>query len=144
MAATLSVHTHVITGAIQTRHQLGGHGNISNTVLAVPSHLNGKDEPEGPWNSVEYVVLAPTQDHEPTRVGEHTQDTDEYYFILDGEGCLTTNDREEEIVRAGDLVIAPRGTRHSIANFSAKAALSFLVVELIAPPTPRTLSSNHQ
>ncbi len=41
-------------------------------------------------------------------------------------------------VAAGDLVIAPKGTRHSIRNPSPQQPLAFLVVELKAPGDGRT------
>ena len=46
---------------ITTYHQLGGARTVCNTVLAVPSHLNGSAPlPEdAPWHSLEYVMIPP-------------------------------------------------------------------------------------
>jgi mannose-6-phosphate isomerase-like protein (cupin superfamily) len=114
---------------IETFNQLGGRGRITNKALAIPVHLGG------PWNSVEYVELAPAQGC-PTEVGEHVQGTDEFYLVVKGSGLLTTNGHEEE-VGPGFLAIAPRGTRHRLSNPSTRDPLSLLVVELKAPETGR-------
>lgn len=144
MTATLSVDTDITRSAIQTRQQLGGQGCISNKVLAVTGHLNGKDDPGGPWNSLEYVTLAPARYGKKTMVGEHTQSTDETYLITRGTGTLTTN-KQKEAVAEGDLVIAPKGTTHSIANDAPEDPLEFLVVELKTPSpllcTPQVLKN---
>lgn len=140
MPATLSGHTTLISGAIKTYNQMGGHGLIWNTVLAVPVHLNDPlpadlDDPAalerltGPYNSLEFVVMGAPKDGEMTRIGEHEQGTDEIYLVVEGQAILTTNGRDE-MVSAGDLVIAPKGTRHSVAT---EGGLAFLVVELRTP-----------
>jgi mannose-6-phosphate isomerase-like protein (cupin superfamily) len=113
-------------GPIQTFDQLGGGGVVWNTALAIPVHLGG------PWNSIEYVSIPPLTDGVESAVGEHVQGTDEIYFIHRGEGWLTTNGLPCPVA-AGDLVIAPKGTRHSIRNPSPQQPLAFLVVELKAP-----------
>src|SRR5690348_14318259 len=95
------------SGAIQTFDQLGGRGTISNKALAIPVHLGF------PWNSIEYVVISPAKEDEYPSVGEHQQQTDEIYYILSGEGELITNGTRC-IVSPGFLVIAPKGTKHSI------------------------------
>lgn len=110
---------------IETHEQLGGSGIVRNKALAIPAHLNGLAEP-GPWASVEFVSLDPG---EHNAVGEHTQNTDELYYLVEGRGTLTTNGVAER-VEAGCLAIAPCGTTHTIRNGSATAPLSFLVVEL--------------
>lgn len=76
--------------------------------------------------------MAPSRNLDlPTMIGSHEQATDEIYFIvLGGKGLLTTNG-EEQFVAPGDLVIAPRGTRHSLRNMT-DSALGFLVVEIAA------------
>ena len=109
---------------IDTYEQLGGSGRVRNKALAIPAHLNrGAD---GPWASVEYVSLEPGTEN---AIGEHIQKTDEIYYLLEGQGTLTTNGAAER-VKAGNLVIAPTGTIHAIANASETAPLAFLVVEL--------------
>lgn len=109
---------------ISTLHQLGGKGIVLNKALAIPSHLDNA------LNSLEYVsVLAGSS------VGEHQQTTDEIYYLDRGVGELTTNG-ETCYVREGDLIIAPRGTVHSIRNLQTIQPLSFLVIEVKAPRQP--------
>jgi mannose-6-phosphate isomerase-like protein (cupin superfamily) len=128
---------------ITTYHQIGGGRTVFNTVLAVPSHLNASSPTPGdaPWNSLEHVVIPPFTAHrgEAASVGEHVQATDEIYFIHQGRGRLTTNG-VSSLVSAGTLVVAPRGTRHSIENAFPGELLAFLVIELHAPAG----SASHQ
>ena len=65
-------------------------------------------------------------------VGEHVQGTDEIYFIHRGTGLLTTNGVPNP-VGPNFLVIAPKGTRHTIKNTSSDEPLGFLVIELKTP-----------
>ncbi len=104
--------------------QFGGRGIVYNKALVIPLHL-GKN-----INSVEYVACAPG-----SSVGEHLQVTDEIYYITRGTGELTTNGELCQ-VRAGDLVIAPKGTRHSIRTTGTLQGLGFLVLEVKAPREP--------
>lgn len=113
-------------GPITTFDQLGGGGTVVNNALAIPAHLGGA------WNSIEYVQVPPVTDGEVSSVGEHVQGTDEIYFIHRGMGILTTN-RVACPVGPGFLVIAPRGTRHTIKNPSTNEPLGFLVIELKTP-----------
>ena len=113
-------------GPITTFDQLGGGGTVVNNALAIPVHLGGA------WNSIEYVLVPPVTNGEVSSVGEHVQGTDEIYFIHRGMGVLTTDDIPCP-VGPGFLVIAPRGTRHSIKNPSVDEPLGFLVIELKAP-----------
>lgn len=114
---------------IQTYSQLGGPGRVCNKALAIPVHVGL------PWRSVEYVMIPAGHNG----VGEHTQTTDEIYYIITGTGEMVTNG-EPSTVRDGTLVIAPAGTRHSITNASTSDPLSFLVVEVQAenPEQPRS------
>ena len=114
-------------GPITTFDQLGGGGTVVNNALAIPVHLGGA------WNSIEYVQVSPVTNGEVSSVGEHVQRTDEIYFIHRGTGLLTTNGVTCP-VSPGFLVIAPRGTRHTIKNPSSDEPLSFLVIELKTPP----------
>ncbi len=113
-------------GPITTFGQLGGGGTVVNNALAIPAHLGGA------WNSIEYVLVPPVTNGEVSSVGEHVQGTDEIYFIQRGKGLLTTNGVTCP-VGPGFLVIAPRGTRHSIKNPSSDEPLGFLVIELKTP-----------
>jgi mannose-6-phosphate isomerase-like protein (cupin superfamily) len=109
---------------ITTIHQLGGSGIVLNKALAIPFHLGNV------IRSLEYVsVLAASS------VGTHLQETDEIYYLDRGIGELVTNGEACQ-VREGDLVIAPRGTTHSIRNLQAIQPLSFLVIEVAAPHEP--------
>ena len=124
---------------IHTYDQLGGSGTVFNKALAIPGHLGH------PWHSIEYVVISPVTDGEKSSVGEHLQHTDEIYYIHRGTGILTTNGTSCDVA-PGLLAIAPRGTRHSICNTSAREELALLVVEL-APaqdefiPQPTAIAS---
>ena len=115
---------------IETHDQLGGSGSVRNKALAIPGHLN--DLEDGPWASVEFVSIDPGEEN---AVGEHVQKNDEIYVVLQGRGTLTT-DGVPTLVAAGCVVIAPEGTRHTICNGSEQDPLTFLVVELQAPPGP--------
>src|SRR6202051_3098809 len=111
---------------IHTYDQLGGRGSVFNKALAIPMHLGY------PWHSIEYVIISPITDGQESSVGEHLQHTDEIYYIHRGTGVLTTNGISCDVA-PGFLVIAPRGTRHSIRNTSSREELTLLVVELMSP-----------
>lgn len=113
-------------GPVMTFDQLGGGGTVVNNALAIPGHLGGA------WNSLEYVLVSPVKDGEVSSVGEHVQGTDEIYFIHRGTGLLTTNGVPSP-VGPSFLVIAPKGTRHTIQNTSSVEQLGFLVIELKTP-----------
>ena len=115
---------------IVTFDQLGGTGTVRNKALAIPSHLNNVGG-FNPWQSIEYVSIDPICDGIRSSVGQHTQTTDELYYIVEGSGMLTVNG-EPERVFPGYLALAPCGTTHSFVNDSLTEALSFLVVELWA------------
>jgi mannose-6-phosphate isomerase-like protein (cupin superfamily) len=116
-----------LRGPITTFDQLGGGGTVLNKALAIPVHLGGA------WNSIEYVLVPPVTGGVSSSVGAHIQGTDEIYFIHRGSGVLVTNDAPGPVA-AGALVVAPKGTRHSIRNESAVEPLGFLVIELKVPP----------
>lgn len=129
----LSVVTEVTkaSSAIFTQDQLGGKGVVYNQSLVIPGHLH---QQRVPVESLEYVTLSPATE-EVSCVGEHEQHTDEIYFLCTGAGVLSTNGMHER-VRAGDLVIAPKGVRHAITN-DGDVPLSFLVVEIRSPEAGR-------
>jgi quercetin dioxygenase-like cupin family protein len=56
----------------------------------------------------------------------HTHDFDETFYVLDGELTLQLED-ELTTARRGDLVFAPRGVPHTLANLSG-ADVSYLLV----------------
>lgn len=116
-------------GLIATYDQRGGHGTIYTKALAVPGHLGA------PWRRLDYVSL-PSRSEGSAYAGiEDIQvHTDVLYYIIRGSGTLTLNGREQ-LVPADSLVVAPRGTHHTISNASLDQALSLLAVELLAPET---------
>ena len=72
--------------------------------------------------------FAPGQMHKA-----HTHsDQDKLYFVLEGQGDAILGD-ETSPVEAGDLVLAPAGVVHGMAN-SGDAPL--VVLTLFAPPPP--------
>jgi quercetin dioxygenase-like cupin family protein len=72
--------------------------------------------------------LEPGQEHAPhTHAGQ-----DKLYLVLEGAGVATVGD-ESRAVSAGDLILAPEGVLHSLAN-PGPDRLTVLVV--FAPPPP--------
>lgn len=107
-----------ISGAAETRQQVGGEGVCRWKMLMNGMHL------EGEWNCVEYVVIEPG-----ASVGEHVHlRTEEIYYIVSGRAVVTMNDVEIECV-PGDLITTPIGSAHSIAN-RADEDMHFFVVEV--------------
>jgi quercetin dioxygenase-like cupin family protein len=117
-----------ISGLAATMGQIGGEGLCRWKMLMNGTHL------EGPWNCVEYVVM-----EAGASIGQHRHTrTEEIYFIIAGEALMTV-DGATFACAAGDLITAPIGTVHGIANASA-AQVHFFVVEVFpgagqaAPP----------
>lgn len=65
-----------------------------------------------------YVLVAPEPDH------QEAHPDDEVYVVLEGEGALTIEGREQA-VREGDVVFVPAGADH---RFTGYVGLSVLVV----------------
>lgn len=106
------------SGLAATWRQVGGAGLCRWKMLMNGMHL------EGTWNCVEYVVIEPG-----AVVGEHVHvRTEEIYYIVSGSGIVTMNDTETRVT-PGDLITAPIGAAHSIAN-SGSEDLHFFVVEM--------------
>jgi oxalate decarboxylase/phosphoglucose isomerase-like protein (cupin superfamily) len=58
------------------------------------------------------VVINPTKGHDL-----HTHpESDEFLYVIEGEGVQTVGDSGEFPVRAGDFVFVPKGTVHSTFN----------------------------
>lgn len=77
---------------------------------------------------LDLYCLAPGQEQKP-----HTHpDQDKIYFVLEGRGRIVLGDREE-IVEAGEAVVAPAGAAHGLANAGAEPLLALVVVT----PPPR-------
>jgi mannose-6-phosphate isomerase-like protein (cupin superfamily) len=79
---------------------------------------------EGPWNFVDYAVLPPG-----ASIGRHTHgDDEELYVVLEGQGTMHLEGREFP-VRAGHVVVNPRGGTHGLVNDSGEP-LRLLVIEV--------------
>lgn len=66
--------------------------------------------------------LRPGQSQKP-----HThQGADKIYFVLQGQGTFLVGE-EEKVLEAGEIVLAPSGAVHGVANHSPQA-LNLLVV----------------
>ncbi|MEO9028936.1 MAG: hypothetical protein ABI413_08985 [Ktedonobacteraceae bacterium] len=122
-------------GPTLTLNQLRGDGVVLNKSLVIPVHFGET------VNSVEYVQI-----QHCSSVGEHVQNTDELSFIAVGCGELTTNG-ETSTIQVGDLILAPRFTKHSIRNTQEYHSLDFLAVEVQTPSyikhPPTTITALH-
>jgi mannose-6-phosphate isomerase-like protein (cupin superfamily) len=77
---------------------------------------------------LDLYCLAPGQEQKP-----HAHaDQDKIYLVLEGRGTVTVADREE-VLEAGEAVVAPAGTPHGIAN---RGPTPLLAVVVVAPPPP--------
>jgi uncharacterized cupin superfamily protein len=79
----------------------------------------------GNWGFVEYVTV-PVGSAIP--VHKHDQD-EELYFIFEGEGILTLDDREVR-VGAGDLAACRLGSSHGLKN-TAEQEIKLIVVGIL-------------
>src|SRR5580704_14228415 len=105
-----------VSGLAETRRQVGGEDVCRWKMLMNGMHL------EGQWNSVEYVLIEPG-----ASVGEHVHArTEEIYYIVSGQAVVTV-DGAEIMTGAGDLITAPIGTTHSIANRGPEDVRFFVV-----------------
>ena len=67
-------------------------------------------------------------------IKEHAHQPDaEIYYILEGEVCVTDNEKEA-ILHSGDVVFTGNGDTHSIKNIGTTAAIFLAVIlkELVA------------
>lgn len=100
----------------ECREQMrGGEGTVEITNFAVPSELNEKGRLFGK------ITLKPG-----CGIGYHVHETDsELFYLLSG--CAEYDDNGEmKTVTAGDVMVCPAGTGHSIKNTGDE------MVELIA------------
>ena len=82
----------------------GGNGEISITHI-----IDGGDLPHG--RLLAEVTIPPG-----AGIGEHPHEHEtEYYIILQGKGLVRDNGKEEEVC-AGETVVTPHGSKHSIEN----------------------------
>ena len=77
---------------------------------------------------LDLYCLSPGQEQKP-----HTHpDQDKIYFVLEGRGRIVLDNREE-MIDAGEAVVAPAGVAHGLANVGATPLLALVVVT----PPPR-------
>ena len=77
---------------------------------------------------VDYVEMPPG-----TSIGVHTHDdNEETYFIVEGTGMMTTNDKRFRVT-TGDLILNKRGWTHGLENDSGQP-LKVLVFEVAFRP----------
>jgi len=77
---------------------------------------------------LDLYCLSPGQEQ---KVHTHP-DQDKIYFVLEGRGRVVLDNREE-IVEAGEAVVAPAGAAHGLANAGSTLLLALVVVT----PPPR-------
>jgi mannose-6-phosphate isomerase-like protein (cupin superfamily) len=77
---------------------------------------------------LDLYCLSPGQEQKP-----HTHpDQDKIYFVLEGRGRIVLDNREE-LIEAGEAVVAPAGAAHGLANAGTTPLLALVVVT----PPPR-------
>ncbi|KRB02407.1 cupin domain-containing protein [Lysobacter sp. Root690] len=64
--------------------------------------------------------------HPGASIGEHTNDKDEIYYIVSGQGELMLDGKRSKVV-AGDAVLTRNGSRHGLRQIGAQD-LSIIVV----------------
>lgn len=71
-----------------------------------------------------------------------THSSDELYVVVHGEVVVTV-DGEREVLRSGDAVYAPHGSRHGVANESDAPAELILVFGPPKPDAPAVVAGPH-
>ena len=83
----------------------GGNGTVALTGFATPEELNNKGR------LFANITLKPG-----CSIGYHVHETDsELFYLIKGEALYNDNGTEY-ILTAGDVMVCPAGTGHSIAN----------------------------
>jgi quercetin dioxygenase-like cupin family protein len=83
-----------------------------------------------PRSQLDLYCLAPGQAQ-----NAHSHDAqDKICFVLEGRGTFTLDGRED-ILDAGDALVAPAGASHGIVNTGAR---ELLVLVVVTPPSPHT------
>ena len=77
------------------------------------------------------LVVMSLQPGEDIGVEVHP-DVDQFFRIERGEARFVFDDREERLVRDGDAVVVPAGTRHNVINASKAAQLKLYTI--YSPP----------
>ncbi len=101
-----------------------------------PTHVNDlvMDRSEATTSEVFVVVLEPG---EAPPIHKH-DDTEQVFYVLDGEGHLTIGERNEQIpVHPFDVVRIPPSTFHSI-RCSGEKALRYLSIDCFVEGRPRS------
>lgn len=81
-------------------------------------------------SQLDLYCLAPGQAQQAHRHAEQ----DKICFVLEGRGTFTL-DGSEEILDAGEAIVAPAGATHGIVNTGAS---ELLVLVVVTPPSPHT------
>jgi mannose-6-phosphate isomerase-like protein (cupin superfamily) len=77
---------------------------------------------------LDLYCLAPGQEQKPH---SHT-DQDKIYYVLEGRGRVVVGG-DEELLEAGEAVVAPAGVDHGLVNVGTAPLLALVVV---TPPPP--------
>ena len=92
-------------------HMRGGAGTVEITSFATPEELNNKGR------LFANITLNPG-----CGIGYHIHETDsELFYIMKGQ-VLYNDNGTEHILSAGDVMICPAGTGHSVANNGEEVA----------------------
>lgn len=131
-----------VNGASEVDSMLGG------AEVAKQKCLIRREGMSGTWKAIKWSSLPPgvvCEEHPHTR-------TEEFYFILSGEGELLLDDVTHQ-VRPGHLIANRHGTVHRFRNLGTED-LNWLVIEVFSPstytstaadvPTRRKVSHDHR
>jgi quercetin dioxygenase-like cupin family protein len=83
-----------------------------------------------PRSQLDLYCLAPGQ----AQKAHSHDDQDKICFVLEGRGTFTL-DGSEEILDAGEAIVAPAGASHGIVNTGGS---ELLVLVVVTPPSPHT------
>ena len=77
---------------------------------------------------LDLYCVAPGQDQKPHTHG----DQDKFYVVLEGRGRFRLG-KDEEVLEAGDALVAPAGIEHGLVN---DGTVPLLVLVVVTPPPP--------
>ena len=77
---------------------------------------------------LDLYCVAPGQDQKPHTHG----DQDKFYVVLEGRGRFRLGNAEE-VLEAGDALVAPAGVEHGLVN---DGTVPLLVLVVVTPPPP--------
>lgn len=136
--------THAAPGAIDAHDDIAEHRGVlppsRGTVLRVidfPPSGDATPEQRAAMVKAVFAALYPDADHHEgsaRSASMHTTDTVDYAIVLEGE-IVAVMDRDETILRAGDILIQ-RGTPHGWENRSGHPArIAFVLIDAIRSTT---------